>query len=245
MFLYATVYLKQLIQGVNMTTYSKDDIAKVIDHAVLKPNATAADVEANAAMCIKRNVGCLCVRPCDVAIAAKALAGSKTIVASVIGFPQGNNRPEVKALEARLAIEDGAIEIDMVMNIGRSLSGEAEYVLKDIEAVVAEAKPKGVLVKVILETCLLTPEQIAEACKIAEAAGADFVKTSTGFSDSGASPEAIAIMVETVGKTMQVKASGGIRTWEDAVGYMNQGCDRLGVGSTEAVLDGGVAEGSY
>ncbi len=228
-----------------MTTYSKDDIAKLIDHAVLKPNSTVEEVKANAAMCISRNVGCLCVRPCDVALANKELAGSKTIVASVIGFPQGNNRSEVKALEAKLAIEDGAAELDMVMNIGRFLSGETDYVQADIEAVVAEAKPKGIPVKVILETCLLTPEQIAEACKISEAAGADFVKTSTGFSDSGASPEAIKVMIDTVGKTMQVKASGGIRTWEDAVNYLNQGCGRLGVGSTEAVLDGGIAEGNY
>ncbi len=228
-----------------MTTYSKDDVAKLIDHAVLKPNSTVADVKSNAAMCIARNVGCLCVRPCDVALASKELAGSKTIIASVIGFPQGNNRSETKALEAKLAIEDGATELDMVMNVGRFLSGETAYVQADIEAVVAEAKPKAIPVKVILESCLLTPEQIAEACKISEAAGADFVKTSTGFSDSGASPEAIQIMVDTVGQTMQVKASGGIRTWEDAVNYLNQGCDRLGVGSTEAVLDGGVAEGDY
>jgi len=228
-----------------MTTYSKDDVAKLIDHAVLKPNSTVADVKSNAAMCIKRNVGCLCVRPCDVALASEELKGSSTIVAAVIGFPQGNNRPETKALEARLAIEDGAAELDMVMNIGRFLSGENDYVQKDIEGVVAEAKPKGVPVKVILETCLLTPQQIAQACRISEAAGADFVKTSTGFSDSGASPEAIDVMVKTVGETMKVKASGGIRTWEDAVGYINQGCNRLGVGSTEALLDGGVAEGNY
>jgi len=226
-----------------MKTYSKDDVAKLIDHAVLKPNSTVEDIKANAAMCISRNVGCLCVRPCDVALAIQELAGSSTIVASVIGFPQGNSRSEVKALEAKLAIEDGANELDMVMNIGRFLSGETAYVKADIEAVVAEAK--AIPVKVILETCLLTPEQIAEACLIAEAAGANFVKTSTGFSDSGASPEAIQVMINTVGKTMQVKAAGGIRTWEDAVSYLNQGCNRLGVGSTEALLDGNVADGDY
>ena len=228
-----------------MTTYSKDDVAKLIDHAILKPNTTVEDIKANAAMCISRNVGCLCVRPCDVALASQELAGNSTIIASVIGFPQGNSRPEVKVLESKLAIEDGAAELDMVMNIGRFLSGETAYVQAEIEAVVAEAKPNGIPVKVILETCLLTPEQIAEACRIAEAAGADFVKTSTGFSDSGASPEAIQVMINTVGKTMKVKAAGGIRTWEDAVNYLNQGCDRLGVGSTEALLDGNTVAGDY
>jgi len=144
----------------------------------------------------------------------------------------------VKALEARLAIQDGATELDMVMNIGKFLSGDYAFVQKDIEAVVAEAAPKGVLVKVILETSYLTPEQVAKACQIAEAARANFVKTSTGFSDGGATPEVIDIMLKTVGKTMGVKASGGIRSWDTAVGYLRQGCKRLGVGSTEKVLDG-------
>lgn len=226
-------------------TYSRDDVAKLIDHAVLKPQATIADLKSNAAMCIKLKVGCLCVRPCDVALAAAELEGSSTIVASVIGFPHGNSRSETKALETRLAIADGAAEVDMVMNIGRFLSGETDFVKADIEAVVAEAKPKGVVVKVILETCLLTPQQIAGACRIAEAAGADFVKTSTGFASSGATPEAIDVMVKTVGKTMKIKASGGIRSWNDAVAYLEQGCDRLGIGSTETVLAGGISTESY
>jgi deoxyribose-phosphate aldolase len=228
-----------------MKTYTKDDVAKLIDHAVLKPEATVNDLKSNAEMCMRRNVGCLCVRPCDVAVAVDALKGSQTIVASVIGFPHGNSRTETKALETKLAVEDGAVEVDMVMNIGRFLSCETDYVKADIEAVVAEAKPKSVAVKVILETCLLTPEQIAEACKIAEAAGADFVKTSTGFASGGATPDAIDIMVKTVGKTMKVKASGGIRNWDDAVAYLNQGCDRLGIGSTETVLDGGTSSEEY
>ncbi|MBT3192222.1 MAG: deoxyribose-phosphate aldolase [Verrucomicrobia bacterium] len=228
-----------------MATYTKAELAKTIDHAVLKPDMTDDDVRANAAMCRERGVGCLCVRPSDVALAAHELAGSETIPAGVIGFPYGYNRTEAKALEARLAIEDGAAELDMVMNVGKLLSGEDAYVQADIEAVVAVAKPKGVPVKVILETTLLTPEQIAAACKLAEAAKADFVKTSTGFAGGGATPEAIDIMIKTVGDTMQVKASGGIRTWEDAVGYLDQGCNRLGIGATEAVLDGGEADGDY
>jgi deoxyribose-phosphate aldolase len=176
-------------------------------------------------------------------LAASELEGCDTTVAAVIGFPHGSNRPEVKALEAKLAIEDGAAELDMVMNIGKFLSGDDATVQKDIEAVVAEAK--GADVKVILETCLLTLDQVARACKLAEAAGADFVKTSTGFNGEGATPEVIDVMLKTVGETMKVKASGGIRSWETAVNFLDQGCSRLGVGSTEAVLDDVEATGAY
>lgn len=218
--------------------YTREQVAKAIDHAVLKPFATSEDVIKACRMCDARGVGNLCVRPADVALAAEHLEGSATTIAAVVGFPHGSNRPETKALETRLAIEDGAVEIDMVMNVGQFHSGHDDFVRKDIEAVVAEAKPRGALVKVILETCWLSPDQIARACRIAEAAGADFVKTSTGFGDGPATPEAIDIMIKTVGKTLGVKASGGVRSWETAVGYLEQGCRRLGVASTEAVLDG-------
>ena len=218
--------------------YTRDQIARAIDHAVLKPVATDDDVLANAKMCAERGVGDLCVRPTDVKAAADALRDSETTVACVVGFPHGSNRPEVKALEARLAIEDGADELDMVMNIGKFLSGDHGFVQRDIEAVVAEARPKGVLVKVILEVCWLTPEQVAQACKLAEAAGADFVKTSTGFGDGGATPETIDVMVKTVGETMGVKAAGGVRSLETAVGFLDQGCTRLGAASgTTKILD--------
>jgi len=219
--------------------FTREQVAKTIDHAVLKPFATTQDVIDGARMCKARGVGNFCVRPTDVATAAAELRGSDTTVACVIGFPHGSNRPEVKALEARLAIEDGATELDMVMNIGQFLSGNHEAVQKDIEAVVAEAKKAGALVKVILEICWLSPEQIARACRLAEAAGADFVKTSTGFGDGPATPEAIDIMIRTVGAGLGVKASGGVRSWETAVAYLEQGCKRLGVASTEKVLDGG------
>ena len=218
--------------------YTRDQLARAIDHAVLKPVATDEDVLANAQMCAERGVGDLCVRPTDVKAAAEALKDAETTVACVVGFPHGSNRPEVKALEARLAIEDGADELDMVMNVGKFLSGDHELVRKDIEGVVAEATPKGALVKVILEVGWLTPEQIAQACKIAQAAGADFVKTSTGFGDGGATPEAIDIMVKTVGETMGVKAAGGVRDLATAVGFLQQGCTRLGAASgTTRILD--------
>jgi deoxyribose-phosphate aldolase len=133
----------------------------------------------------------------------------------------------------------------MVMNIGRFLSGDYAAVQKDIEAVVAEAKPHKVIVKVIQESCFLTLEQVAKACQISEAAGADFVKTSTGFASGSATPEIIDVMIKTVGGRMGIKPSGGIRDWNKAVAYLEQGATRLGVGSTEAVLDGGVANGDY
>jgi len=218
--------------------FTREEVAKTIDHAVLKPFATNEDIIEGCKLCDKCGVASMCVRPTDVVLAAQQLKDSQVDVSMVVGFPHGSNRPEVKALEARLAIEDGAVELDMVMNIGRFLSGDHDFVQKDIEAVVAEAKKAGAIVKVILEICYLSDEQIAKACKIAEAAGADFVKTSTGFGDGPATPEAIDIMIKTVGKTMGVKASGGVRTYETAVGYLEQGCKRLGVASTQAVLDG-------
>ncbi len=226
-------------------TITKERVAKMMDHAVLKPAMTDDDIRANAAMCVARGVGDLCVRPTDVALAASLLKGTGTTVAAVVGFPHGANRTEVKVLEARLAIEDGADELDMVMNIGKFLSGDDAFVRRDIAAVVAEAKPKGVLVKVILETCLLTLEQVAKACEIAIEAGADFVKTSTGFNGDGATPEAVEVMLNTCAGRAKVKPSGGIRDWGKAVMFVKMGADRLGVGSADKILDGASAEGGY
>lgn len=232
-----------------MTTenFTKEYVAKMMDHAVLKPAMTDDDIRKNAAMCLANKVGDLCVRPSDAALASSLVKGSSTTVAVVIGFPHGANRSEVKALEARLAIEDGANELDMVMNIGKFLSGDDEYVRRDIEAVVAVAKPKGVLVKVILETCLLTLEQVARACEIAIAAGASFVKTSTGFNGDGATVEAVTVMLETCAGRAKVKPSGGIRDWERAVMFLKMGAQRLGVGSADKILDGASSknEGDY
>jgi deoxyribose-phosphate aldolase len=226
-----------------MPSRSVAEVAKTLDHAVLRPELTRADLARHARMCMEQGVGCLCVRSSDVAEAVRLLASSPVAVVSVIGFPHGAHRPEVKALEARLAIADGGRELDMVMNIGLFRSGDEPAVEADIAAVVAEARPHGVLVKVILETCYLTPAAIAAACQIAERAGADFVKTSTGFGmnasgPTGATPAAVRIMLDTVGGRLQVKASGGIRTWNDAVMYLDMGCTRLGVGDAAAILTG-------
>ena len=224
------------------------DVAKTLDHAVLKPEFSRDDLAKHAAMCVARGVGCLCVRSYDVAAAAKLVAGSPVVVASVIGFPHGAQRPEVKALESRHAIADGAQELDMVIALGPLLSGDESRVRDDIAAVVAEARPRAALVKVIFETCYLTPAEIATACRLAESAGADFVKTSTGFGvkasgPTGATPDAVQVMLDTVGGRLQVKASGGIRTWDDAVCYLDMGCTRIGVGDAAAILDGGPAKG--
>ncbi len=225
--------------------YTKEQVAKTIDHAVLKPDNTNADLEKNAKMCIENGVFSMCVKPCDIKKAAELLKNSEVKVSCVLSFPHGADATPVKAFQAKQAIEDGTDEIDMVMNIGKFLSGNYEYVVNDIKAVVEVAHSKGILVKVIQESGFLSMEQIAKACELSYEAGADFVKTSTGFGPGGAKPEYIDVMVKTVGDKMKVKASGGIRDWETAVAFLEQGADRLGIGSTEAVLNGAKAEGNY
>lgn len=220
-------------------------VAAIMDHAVLKPAMTDDDLRANAAMCLERNIGCLCVRPTDAPLASQLLQGSNTKLAVVIGFPHGASRSETKALEAQLAIQDGAAELDMVMNIGQFLSGNYDYVQNDISAVAAVAKPAGVLVKVILESALLTLEQVAQACEIAIAAGADFVKTSTGFNGTGATIDAVDTMLKTCQGRAGVKASGGIRTWAEASHYVAMGASRLGVGDAAAILDDQTSDSDY
>ena len=225
--------------------YTKKQVAQTIDHAVLKPETTDADLQANAKMCIENNVFSMCVKPCDIKAAKELLKKSDVKVSCVLSFPHGADSTPVKAFQAKQAIEDGTDEIDMVMNIGKFLSGDWEYVVDDIKAVVNIAHQHGVLVKVIQESGYLTLEQVAKACELSYDAGADFVKTSTGFGPGKATPEIVDVMIKTVGDRMLVKPSGGIRTWTDAVAFLKQGADRLGVGSTEAVLKGGTAEGNY
>jgi len=225
--------------------YTKEQVAQTIDHAVLKPEQTLADLKENAEMCIKNKVFSMCVKPCDIKAAKELLNNSGVKVSCVLSFPHGADATPVKAFQAKQAIEDGTDEIDMVMNIGRFLSGEYDYVREDIKAVVEVAHQHNVLVKVIQESGHLTLEQIAKACELSYEAGADFVKTSTGFGPGGAKPEYIEVMVKTVGDKMQVKPSGGIRDWETAVAFLEQGADRLGIGSTEALLNGATATGDY
>jgi len=227
-----------------MGKWTKEQVAATIDHAALKPQMTDDDIRANVEIGIQFKTASVCVRPTDVALTAQMLEGTGVLPCVVVGFPHGANRPETKALEAKLAIEDGAKELDMVMNVGKFLSGDTDHVARDIAGVVAQAKAAGdVKVKVILETCYLTPEQIAQASEIARDAGADWVKTSTGFGDGPATPEAIDVMIKTVGDAMGVKASGGVRDYETACGYLDQGCTRLGTASGTPVILGDAPEG--
>jgi deoxyribose-phosphate aldolase len=225
--------------------YTTDDVAKSIDHAVLKPELTDNDLKQQAQMCIDYSVYSMCVKPCDVKAASALLAGSSVKVSCVLSFPHGADATKVKAFQAKTAIEDGVAEIDMVMNIGKFLSGDYDYVRSDIKAVVEVAHAHKVKVKVIQESAFLTLDQVAKACELSNEAGADFVKTSTGFGPGSATPEVIDVMIKTVGDRMGVKPSGGIRTWKTAVSYLKQGADRLGVGSTQAVLDGSESNEDY
>ena len=225
--------------------YTKKQVAKTIDHAVLKPDMTDTDLKAHAEKCKEMGVFSMCVKPCDVKAAVELLKDSDVKVSCVLSFPHGADMTEVKAFQAKKAIEAGVDEIDMVMNIGKFLSGDYNYVLNDIKVVVGVAHQHKVLVKVIQESCYLNLEQVAKACEISYEAGADFVKTSTGFAAGSATPEIVQVMVDTVGNKMQIKPSGGIRDWKTAVAYLEQGADRLGIGSTEAVLNGAQAEEDY
>lgn len=218
--------------------YTKEYVAKTIDYAVLKPNQTSADLEKHAKTCIEYGVFSMCVKPCDIKMAAELLKNCDVKISCVLSFPHGTDTTPVKVFQAKQAINDGTDEIDMVMNIGRFLSGDYEYVLNDIKAVVETAHTHGILVKVIQESGFLTPEQIAKACELSYEAGADFVKTSTGFGPGGATPEYIDIMVKTVGGKMKIKPSGGIREWETAVAFLKQGAHRLGIGDIETVFNG-------
>ena len=218
-----------------------EKIAKMMDLAVLKPNRTLADIRAAAELCAERGIGCLCVHLSDVEAAKDALAkagAKKTQVAAVIGFPHGATSTSVKMMEAIEALEDGATEIDMVMNVGHFLSRRYREVEDELCSVAQAAQLARGKVKVILETCLLTPAQIRKACELCVKSGVDFVKTSTGFNGQGATPEAVRVMLDAVkGSPVKVKASGGIRDWATAVAYVEMGVARLGVSAAKEILD--------
>ncbi|MEI5991761.1 deoxyribose-phosphate aldolase [Enterococcus termitis] len=213
------------------------NINKMIDHTLLKPEADEAAVLLLIEEAKKYEFASVCVNPYWVALASKELAGTSVDICTVIGFPLGANTTATKAFEAADAIKNGATEIDMVINVGALKSGDEETVLKDIKAVVESAQDKA-LVKVILENCLLTEREIATASKLSVQAGADFVKTSTGFSTGGATIKDVALMRKTVGPTIGVKASGGVRTAEDAKAMIHAGASRVGASSSVAIVDG-------
>ena len=216
---------------------------KYIDHTLLKPDASQEQIMNLIEEATEHDFASVCVNPTWVAFAAQALKGTDVKVCTVIGFPLGANTPEVKAFEAEDAIQNGADEIDMVINIGALKSQDYELVEKDIRAVVEAAK--GTLVKVIIETCLLTEDEKVKACQLAQEAGADFVKTSTGFSTGGATVADVTLMRKTVGPDMGVKASGGARSYEDALAFIEAGATRIGASSGVAIMKGEVANGDY
>ena len=204
------------------------DIAKIIDHTLLKPEATRDQIVQLCREAREYGFASVCVNPSYVKLAAELLRGSSVKVCSVVGFPLGATLPEVKAYEARRAIEEGAAEIDMVINIGALKSGDLELVKRDIASVVDVCHAKGALCKVIIEAALLTDEEKVLACQLARAAGADYVKTSTGFGPGGATVRDVALMRRTVGPEMGVKAAGGIRSYEAAKSMVEAGATRIG-----------------
>lgn len=222
--------------------YTLEQVAKTIDHSILKPDFTYADVEAGAALALKFNTASYCIRPMDVAVAAKALAGSTVNVCTVIGFPHGSTTTAVKAFETSDAIKNGAVEIDMVINVSALLSGDYEFVEQDIRAVVEVAHAAGASVKVIFETAFLNDELIVKACELTERAGADYVKTSTGFASEGATLHNVKLMKATVGDRLKVKSSGGVRTLDQLIDYMDAGVTRSGCSATAQVLEEFIAK---
>jgi deoxyribose-phosphate aldolase len=204
------------------------EIAQMIDHTLLKPDATRAQIEALCAEAREHSFATVCVNPAWVGTCALLLSGSATRVCSVVGFPLGATTPEVKAYEATRTIEDGACEVDMVMNVGALKSGDYRGVERDVAAVVEAGHRGGAIVKVILENALLTDDEKVKACIICKAAGADFVKTSTGFGPGGATVADIALMRKVVGPEMGVKAAGGVRDLKSAQAMIEAGADRIG-----------------
>ena len=212
------------------------ELAQMIDHTLLKPEATPGQIDRLCAEARQYGFASVCVNPVHVARCAEALRGSAVKVCTVIGFPLGANTSAVKAFEAVKAIQDGAIELDMVINIGALKAGELAQVRQDIRQVVEAVSASAALVKVIIEACLLTDEEKVTACQLAKQAGADYVKTSTGFSTGGATPEDVTLMRRTVGPEIGVKAAGGVRTLADAQRMIEAGASRLGVSAGVKIL---------
>ena len=225
------------------------ELARLIDHTALKPDTTEARIRTLCEEARRYGFAAVCVNPCYVPLASELLQGSEVAVCTVVGFPLGANRTAIKAAEAEQAIRDGAAELDMVQNIGLLKSGRLREVLEDIRAVVEVARaarpPAGrdrILVKVILETALLTDAEKETACRLALEAGADFVKTSTGFAGGGATVEDVALMRRVVGDRMGVKASGGIRTRAQAEALVAAGASRLGTSAGVALVQDGASD---
>lgn len=219
-------------------------LAKMIDHTLLRADATQSEMAKLTEEAKQYQFASVCVNPGWVAYAAEQLQGTGVDICTVIGFPLGASTTETKAFETKDAIAKGATEVDMVINISALKDGKDDYVEQDIRAVVEAAAGKA-LVKVIIETCLLTDDEKVRACQAAVRAGADFVKTSTGFSTGGAMPEDISLMRRTVGPDVGVKASGGVRSLEDMQKMIEAGATRIGASSGVKIMQGGQSTSSY
>ncbi|MGL5149585.1 MAG: deoxyribose-phosphate aldolase [Clostridium sp.] len=219
-------------------------LARMIDHTALKANVRESEIRTLCKEALEYNFASVCVNPSWISLCADLLKGSEVKVCTVIGFPLGATSSKSKALETEVAIEDGATEVDMVINVGKLKDGDLDFVKKDIEAVVNAAKGKA-LTKVIIESCLLTDEEKVTACKLSKEAGADFVKTSTGFSTGGATAADIKLMRETVGPELGVKASGGVRSAEDAKLMIENGATRIGASASIEICEGKVSTSNY
>ncbi len=218
-------------------TITYTQLAKVIDHSLLKPELTEQEVIDGCQLAARYHTATVCVKPCHVRLAAEVLKGTDVKVSTVVGFPHGSNLTAIKVAEAQAAMDDGAVELDMVLNIGALRSGKAEYVRQDIQAVCAAAHARGVKVKVIFENAYLSNEQKILACQLSEAAGADWVKTSTGFAPSGATLEDLRLMRANVSEKVQVKAAGGVRTLDALLAVIDAGVTRCGATATAVILD--------
>ncbi|MEZ5175745.1 MAG: deoxyribose-phosphate aldolase [Acidimicrobiia bacterium] len=219
------------------------DLARYIDHTLLRPDATADEIDRLCDEATEYGFASVCINPTWVKRAAERLRGSDVKVCTVIGFPLGATPPEIKAMEARRALRDGAREVDMVINVGALKSGDEDLVFTDISKVVDAAHEGGAIAKIILETGLLTDEEKVIAAALSSRARADFVKTSTGFSGGGATVYDVALMRETVGPSMGIKASGGVRTLEDAEDMIAAGATRIGASAGVQIVSGDGGEG--
>lgn len=211
-------------------------IAKMLDHSTLQPWLTEADIRKGCEIALRYKTATVCARPGDMKLVSKLLEGSGVLPCTVIGFPHGAHLTSVKVFEAEQAIADGCKELDMVINIGRMKGGDYGYVEQDIRAVAEAAHKGGAILKVIIETCYLTDEEKTVACQLSEKAGADFVKTSTGYGTHGATPEDVALMRAAVSDKVKVKAAGGMRTLDAILAVRAAGADRCGVSATEAIM---------
>jgi deoxyribose-phosphate aldolase len=222
---------------IDFETLTERDIAKTIDHSLLRPELDDAFVEDGCQLARKYDVASVCVRPADVRRARAILEGSDVAVGTTIGFPHGNHRTDTKVFEANRALEDGATELDMVIQIGSLKSGRDQDVESDIRAIVDVAHAAGAIVKVIFENAYLTDEEKIRACHASERAGADFVKTSTGFAPSGATHDDLRLMRANTGSHIQVKAAGGVRTLDALLEVMALGVTRIGATQTEGIIE--------